>query len=266
MMNNIVITGSTKGIGFGLAKEFLSRGHNVCISGRSQESLDHAFERLADYKERLTGFICEVSDKEQVQGLWNHAENTFGHVDIWINNAGLALTTKKSFEYNSDEVTSMVNTNVLGTIFGCQVAVNEMQKKNQGKIFNILGGGSDGSFVPGMGIYGTTKRGLNFLTNALIKELKDSNIIIGSIRPGIIITEAVIREANENPETFNKSRKAMNILADHVWTVAPFLVDGILTATKPGTEIAWLTGKKIGMRFMLAPFKKQEDKFSVYGL
>ena len=265
-MTNVVITGSTKGIGFGLAKEFASRGHNVMITGRSQSSLDDAFTKLGNVSGNVVGHICEVAEKSQVQAVWDHAVEQFGSVDIWVNNAGLALTTKRILDYTESEVQSMVHTNMRGTINGCQVAGLGMEAAGGGKIFNMLGGGSDGSIREGFGIYGSTKRGLDFLTKALVKELKDSQIIIGGIRPGIIITEAVIREAHESPEIFAGQRKALNILADHVSTVAPYLVDGILNTSKPGTEIAWLTGSKIGLRFMLAPFKKSEDKFAAYGL
>jgi len=264
-MTNIVITGSTKGIGFGLAKEFANRGHNVVITGRSQASLDEAFAKMGEVSGNVIGKICEVAEKSQVQAVWDYAIESFGSVDIWVNNAGLALTTKRIIDYSETEVQSMVHTNMRGTINGCQVAGLGMENTG-GKLFNMLGGGSDGSIREGFGIYGSTKRGLDFLTKALVKELKETPIIIGGIRPGIIITEAVVREAHENPENFAGQRKALNILADHVSTVAPYIVDGILNTTKSGSEIAWLTGSKIGLRFMLAPFKKSEDKFSAYGL
>ncbi|MCB1687415.1 MAG: SDR family oxidoreductase, partial [Halioglobus sp.] len=169
-------------------------------------------------------------------------------------------------DYSSEDVQAMVMTNVLGTINGCQVAGKGMLESGQGKIFNMLGGGSDGQYFPGMGVYGTTKRGLDYLTNAMIKEFKDTGVIIGKIRPGMVITEAVIREANDDLENFQNSRRVMNVLCDHVETVSPFLVDGMLNATKSGTKIAWLSGGKIGLRMMFSRFGKQEDKFARYGL
>ena len=117
-----------------------------------------------------------------------------------------------------------------------------------------------------MGIYGTTKRGLDYLTNALFKELKDSPIIVGKIRPGLLVTEGVIREAKQDMENFQKSRKTMNIIADKVDTVTPFLVERILATSKSGTKIAWLNGAKMAKRFMLAPFNKRGDLFEEYGL
>ncbi len=117
-----------------------------------------------------------------------------------------------------------------------------------------------------MGVYGSTKRGMDYLTDALVKENADNNLIIGKIRPGMIITEGVIREIREDPANFEASRKSMNVLCDTVETVAPFLADEILACEKSGSKIRWLTGGKIGKRMMMARFKPVPDKFEQFGL
>ena len=141
-----------------------------------------------------------------------------------------------------------------------------MRAQGSGKLFNMLGGGSSGEYFPGLGIYGTTKRGLDYFTDALVKELAETNVLVGKIRPGMIITEAVIREAKENPEYFEKSRKAMNNLVDTVDTVSPFLVDGILATECSGTMIRWLSGAKIAGRFARGMIRKRPDQFAAFGL
>ncbi|MEH6549367.1 MAG: SDR family oxidoreductase [Pseudomonadales bacterium] len=267
-MLNVVITGSTKGIGFGLAQEFAQRGHQVAIAGRSEETVNQAIGQLqsAGIKSKVTGLPCEVSKHEDVQALWDHAVEQFGSVDIWINNAGLARTTWLIMDIPQSEIEAMMTINMLGTINGSRVAAKGMSAQGKGKIFNMMGGGSDGEYFPGMGIYGTTKRGLDYFTNALVKELKDSGIIIGKIRPGMVITEAVIREAKEDPESFAKSRKIMNNLVDQVETVSPFLVDKILATEKSGTKIRWLNGGKIAKRMMMARIKPRADQFERFGI
>ena len=102
-----------------------------------------------------------------------------------------------------------------------------------------------------MGIYGTTKRGLDYLTRALVKEMADTPIVIGKIRPGMIITEAVVREARTDPEGFEKSRSTMNNLVDTVETVSPFLVDRILATEQSGTRIRWLNPAKMTGRMLV---------------
>ena len=127
----------------------------------------------------------------------------------------------------------MVTTNMLGTVYGSQVAVRGMLAAGGGQVFNVLGGGSDGRIRPGMGVYSATKRGLDSFTRALVKEVTDTGVRIGQIRPGILITEGWLREAAAAPEQVARQRKMLNILCDHVDDVAPYLVERMLGA--PGT-------------------------------
>jgi len=265
-MTTVVITGSTQGIGRGLAAEFLKRGANVVISGRDEARLNDALAALSTGGGKLVGLSCDVADSEQVQALWDMAIKQFGAVDIWINNAGLARTVWPILDVPQGEIESMVRTNMMGTINGCRIAASGMKAQGQGKIFNMLGGGSDGEYFPGLGIYGTTKRGLNYFTDALVKELADSNVILAKIRPGMIITEAVIREARAMPEAFEKSRSTMNNLVDTVETVAPFLVDQIMITEKSGSKIRWLTPAKMTGRMLKGLISKRPDQFEPFGL
>ncbi|MBB5210166.1 SDR family NAD(P)-dependent oxidoreductase [Microbulbifer hydrolyticus] len=265
-MTNIVITGSTKGIGFGLAKAFIQRGHKVIISGRSDDSVREALERLQTPACKCQGYACDTGDRQQVEALWQYGQNSLGGIDIWVNNAGLARTGWSILDIPQDEIEAMVHTNLMGTINGCRVAAAGMRQQGHGKIFNMLGGGSDGEYFPGMGIYGSTKRGLDYFTDALGKELKSSGILVGKIRPGMVVTEAAIRDAKANPERFTRSRRFMNNLVDQVDTVATFLVEKMLKCNKSGEKIRWLTGGKMTARLLVGMVKKREDQFARHGL
>ena len=87
---HVVITGSTKGIGLGLAREFLRRGHDVVVSSRGSAAVEKAVAGLrADFPGRkVVGKVCDVADFAQVQSLWDAAVAGLGSVDIWVNNAG----------------------------------------------------------------------------------------------------------------------------------------------------------------------------------
>lgn len=268
-MKTIVITGSTKGIGYGLAREFASRGFNVAICGRAQDSVDRAIEQIrheVTASGHLIGLAVDVTQHSDLQKLWDQAKAINGRVDIWINNAGLARTVWSIVETPEAEIEAMVTTNMFGTINGSRIAAKGMLEQGDGKLFNVLGGGSDGEYFPGIGIYGTTKRGLDYFTRALVKELKGSNIIVGKIRPGMIITEAVVREAKADFENFQKSRKIMNNMVDRVETVAPYLADQILATQKSGSKIRWLTGGKIAKRMLLSRIRPRPDQFADFGL
>ena len=265
-MSTVVITGSTQGIGRGLAEEFCKRGHQVIVSGRDQGRIDETLTAMTALAGECAGQSCDVADSTQVQALWDLATTQFGQVDIWINNAGLARTVWPILDVPQVEIENMVRTNMLGTINGCRVAGRGMVEQGQGKLFNMLGGGSDGEYFPGLAIYGTTKRGLNYFTDALIRELADTDVIVGKIRPGMVITEAVIRDVKEDLENFQKSRKMMNNLVDTVQTVSPYLVDQILATSKSGHKIRWLNGAKISGRMLKGLFKKRPDQFEPFGL
>jgi NAD(P)-dependent dehydrogenase (short-subunit alcohol dehydrogenase family) len=260
-VKNIVITGSTKGIGRGMAQQFLARGHSVVVSGRRDEDVRTCVDELAKSTQspaRVVGQACDVSRVDDVQALWDRAVSELGRVDIWINNAGLAKTTHTIEALPFEQVHEMVTTNTIGTMYGSKVALRGMKKQGSGQIFNVLGGGSDGTLRPGMGVYGATKRALKYFTDALEKENANGPVQIGQIRPGMIMTEGVLREAAEmDPAEFAKNKRVMNILFDHVETVAPYLVERILATDKHAARIAWMTSAKIFARFMAASFKKR---------
>ena len=261
-MTTFVITGSTKGIGFALARYVAQRGDNVVVSGRTDAAVGEAVGKIekAGGAGKVLGVAADTSELAQVEALWARAVERFGRVDVWINNAGVA-NMKPILEIADADVKTMLHTNMLGTIHGSQVAARGMVKQGGGRIFNILGGGSDGEYFPGMGVYGATKRGLDYFTRALVKELSGTPVLVGRVRPGMIVTEGVIREIKADPAGFAKGRKVMNALCDLPETVAPFLVEKMLAMPKTGGKIAWLTGGKIAMRMMMMGFKPRADLY-----
>ncbi|MFB4308883.1 SDR family oxidoreductase [Actinomadura sp. GTD37] len=264
-MRKAVVTGSTRGIGCALARELVRRGHSVVVSGRTQAAVDETTERLRkDAPDGVTihGRTVDVTDPAQVEELWDAAVDALGGVDLWINNAGVAHTTRPIVETTADEVRAMVTTNMLGTVYGAQVAVRGMRAAG-GQVFNVLGGGSDGRVRPGMGVYSATKRGLDSFTRALVKEVAGTGVRVGQVSPGILITEGWLREAAAAPDQVAEQRRILNILCDHVDDVAPYLVDRMLASTRNGDAIAWLTTGRMTRKF-LNPRKR--DVLSRYGL
>lgn len=163
-MESIVITGSTSGIGFGLADSFLSLGCSITISGRSQGHLDKAYNLLAGKYEasRLLACYCDVAEYGQVQALWDAAKAHFGKVDIWINNAGIGHPETEIWNYSPDLIKEAVNTNVIGAIYGSVVSLKGMLEQGFGSIYNMEGLGSSGPMIRGLALYGTTKSALSY--------------------------------------------------------------------------------------------------------
>lgn len=225
-MRNVVITGSTRGIGFGMADEFLARGCNVVISGRYKESVSAAINKLKGkhQSKQIFGFPCNVTDPQLVEDLWNEAISKFGQVDIWINNAGISGPQISVTKNSPEQIKEVVDTNILGTIFGSQVAVKGMKLQGKGHIYNMEGAGSDGRMHDGLIIYGMSKYAISYFTKGLIKETKGSPVVVGSLSPGMVITEFISSQFENRPDEWERAKRIFNIIADRVDTVTPFLL------------------------------------------
>lgn len=267
-MQSIVVTGSTRGIGRGLATEFLKRGHRVMISGRSAGSVDPALADLSKLGE-ASGQPCDVSRFDDVQRLWDAAVEAFGRVDIWINNAALAPDHQLLAEIPGDQVTATVGANLTGTIFGMQVPLRGMLEQGGGKIYTFEGFGSNGMTSPGLAVYGATKRAVTYLTKAVAQEYADTPVKIGSLSPGMVPTDLLIYSSrSEDAAKWEKSKRIMNILGDTVETVTPWLAEQALGNTKNGAQIEWLTRGKALWRFMSPAYRKRDivgDYEKTYG-
>ncbi|MEE4184911.1 MAG: SDR family oxidoreductase [Gammaproteobacteria bacterium] len=257
---NIVVTGSTKGIGLGLAREFLQRGNQVVISSRGQAAVDAALAELSrDFPaDRMVGQPCDVSDYDQVTALWDKAVEAFGSVDIWVNNAGRDGIQKLFHELPPEDYVATVETNLIGLMHCNHVAIGRMRAQGHGRVFNMEGFGSDGATMPKYGPYGATKYALRYFTKVLVKENKDAPVDIFYLSPGMVITDMLASEDIRQSPDWERKRRIYNILADRVDTVTPWLADGILAAKENGEAVRWLTTPKVIWRFLSSRFRKRD--------
>jgi len=259
-METIVITGSTRGLGYGMAGCFLARGCTVVVSGRSELAVGSAIKFLSEIYDpaKMLGVACDVRVPIQLENLWNQTKIKFGEIDIWINNAGISGPMKSVWDMPVDELASVVDTNVSGLMYGSQVAIRGMLAQNHGAIYNMEGMGSDGRMHDGLITYGMTKYAVDYFSEALAKELKGTHLIIGSLRPGMLATEFITNQYVDRPDDWEKDKKILNIIASRVETVAPWLVDKILSNRKTGVCISYSSRSKLFIRFMTAPLSKRE--------
>jgi short-subunit dehydrogenase len=257
-MKHVVITGSTRGIGLGMAEQFLTRGCSVTISGRAQADVDKVVQALSSRfdAQAILGVACDVTQADQVQKVWQASLEKFGKVDIWINNAGISHPPNPLWKIDNERLQAVLDTNILGLMLGCKVAISGMLEQGYGHIYNMEGSGSTDSPRPRLVLYQTTKRALSFVSEGLRRELKGSPVMLSNLSPGMVVTD-LLTEGYEAAE-LARVKRFFNILADKVETVAPFLVEGILNNHKNGARIAWLTTPKAIGRFLSAPFKRRD--------
>jgi len=262
-MKHIVITGSTRGIGHGLAEAFLSRGCSVTVSGRTEETVRKSVAGLKSkyVANHVTGLACDVTVPDQVQALWDQSASKFGKVDIWINNAGLSGEQGSVWELSAEDAQIPIKTNILGTIYGTQVSMHGMLSQGFGAIYNMEGMGSDGRKHPGLTLYGTSKYAVHYFTESLALEAKNTPVIVGALRPGMVITDMIVSRYENRPEEWERAKKIFNVIADAVENVAPWLADKILANQKNGAILAYSSSLKLLWRFASQPFIKR-DLFS----
>ena len=255
----IVITGSTRGIGYGLAEAFLSLGCSVVVSGRAEQAVKEAVAGLLSRYEPgcVFGLACDVTVPEQVQVLWDQSVERFGKVDIWINNAGLSGEQGLAWELSPEDAQIPIQTNIMGSIYGAQIAMRGMLAQGNGAIYNMEGMGSDGRKHAGLTMYGTSKYALHYFTESLALEAKDTPIVVGALRPGMVITDMIIDRYEDRPEEWKRAKKVFNIIADTVENVAPWLAITMLANQKNGAVLAYSSIWKLLWRFVSQPFVKR---------
>ncbi len=259
-MKHIVITGSTRGIGFALAQAFLKLDCAVMISGRTPDTVEEAVARLSENAPagRISGFACDVQEIAQVQALWQAAVNRFDHVDIWINNAGLSGTPAPAWQQSPEAARQVVQTNLLGSMYGAIVAVQGMVSQGYGTLYNMEGMGSDGRKHAGLAYYGTTKYALHYYTECLAAETRGTPVIVGVLRPGMVATGLLTEPYKDRPEEWQRVKKVFNLLAEKPAPVAEWLAVQILANKRSGVTLSYMTTGRLLVRMLRGLVEKRE--------
>jgi len=257
---HILISGSTKGIGNGLARRFLEKGHKVTINGTTNKSVDKALSDLKyiNDEKNIQGFSANFINIDEVEALCKKSIINFGEIDIWINNAGVDQPRKKLWKIETEELDKVIDINIKGVFNGSKVAMNQMLKQKHGYIYNMEGFGSDNRKGDKISLYGTSKKAVSYFTESLSLEAKDTCVKIGTLSPGMVATDFLKNSLPENKEEAKRIKNVYNILADEVEPVTTYLVDQIIKNNDNGKKIKWLTTPKVMKRFMTAKFNKRD--------
>jgi NAD(P)-dependent dehydrogenase (short-subunit alcohol dehydrogenase family) len=183
-----VITGASRGLGKAIAMLFAREGANVVLAARSQQDIERHAAELCLEGHTAVSFICDVSDPDQVEALAHFAIQTYGHFDVWVNNAGVPGPYGATFHLAPDQFLGVLHTNIFGVYHGSRMAMRHFLPRRSGKLINILGAGSKKP-VPNQNAYGSTKAWIRVFTLALAKEYMDSGVGVYSFQPGLMDTD-----------------------------------------------------------------------------
>ena len=264
-MKTVIITGSSAGIGLGLARELIKRECNVVLTSHVNEELNAAYEAMvADFgADRVMARVCDVTEWEQVSALWEAAVERFGAVDIWINNAGVTSSTRAVWEVAPAQMRRVVETNLLGTMYGVNVAMQGMTRQGHGAIYNFYGHGSwDELRPPNFATYGITKRAIRYFTEALIEETRGGPVLVGWLMPGVVLTDLIFTLLRTMPDQEREQvKKMINVIGDTVETVTPWLAEQVLTNRDHGAGLNYMPPEKNEAR-KKDPFYLNRDLFA----
>ena len=185
-----VVTGASKGIGAGIAKQFAEEGASVVVNYVSaKQDADRVVDEIRKRGGKAVAIQGNVAKKAEVERLFAEAEKAFGKIDIVVNNAGVYEFMPLE-EVTEQQFHKMFDTNVLGMLLATQEALKHFTAEG-GSIINISSLAS--SLTPPTAVvYNATKGAVDAITRTLAKELGPRKIRVNSINPGMVITEGVV--------------------------------------------------------------------------
>ncbi|XP_073656734.1 dehydrogenase/reductase SDR family member 4-like isoform X2 [Tursiops truncatus] len=182
-----LVTASTDGIGFAIARRLAQDGAHVVVSSRKQKNVDRAVAMLHGEGLSVTGTVCHVGKGEDRERLVATAVNLHGGVDILVSNAAVMPFFGNLMDVTEEVWDKILDINVKATALITKAVVPEMEKRGGGSVVIVASVGAYRPF-PGLGPYNVSKTALLGLTKNLAVELAQSNIRVNCLAPGLIKT------------------------------------------------------------------------------
>ena len=208
MSNNIegkvvVITGASSGLGEATARLLSAQGASVVLGARRVDRLQSLADELTGRGGKALALATDVTDRGQVKRLVDAAVQTYGRIDVMINNAGL-MPQSLLERLQVDEWDRMIDVNIKGVLYGIAAALPHMKRQKAGHIINVSSVAGH-KVRPGATVYAATKFAVRALSEGLRQEVKPYNIRTTVISPGAVASE--LPNGVTDPDAAERIRK-----------------------------------------------------------
>jgi len=233
-----IVTGASKGIGAGIAKQFAAEGASVVVNyASSKDGAEKVVKEITSKGGKAVAIQGDIAKQADVERVFAEAKKQFGKLDILVNNAGV-------YEFapiegiTDQQFHKMFNLNVLGLILASKEAAKYIDGEG-GSIINISSIAST-SAPPTTTVYSATKGAVDTVTKALAKELGPRNIRVNAINPGMVITEGV-KSAGFDQSDFRKDLESRTPLG-RIGKVEDIAPAAVFFASN---DSSWITGETL---------------------
>ncbi|MGE4584552.1 MAG: SDR family NAD(P)-dependent oxidoreductase [Sphaerochaeta sp.] len=197
----VVVTGSSKGIGQGLAKIIAQEGAIVALAARDLAALETVQTEIEQAGGRAHRFALDLRRVDSIRSCFADIEEQLGPIDVLVNNAGMGNPIPAE-QITEEDWDWMMDLNLKGTFFCCQEAGKRMLERNKGRIVNISSQASVVA-IPHEAVYCASKGGLNMLTKTLAVEWSGRGVTVNAVGPTFVYTPGTA-ERLDDPQFLNQ--------------------------------------------------------------
>ena len=218
-----IITGAAQGFGYSIAKRFSASGCKIVLIDKDEEELSSAIKSEDIKSNVIDYFTTDITDFELVNKTIKSIFDKHESIDIFVNNAGIAGPSYKTWEYPNDDWNLVIDIDLNGTFNCCKAVAPFMIKKNYGRIINIASiAGKEGN--PNASAYSAAKAGVIALTKSLGKELAEYNIAVNCVTPAAAKTKIFDQISQEHIDyMLSKIPRKRFVLVDELASMVSWL-------------------------------------------
>ena len=218
-----IITGAAQGFGYAIAKRFSASGCKIVLIDKDEEELSSVIKNEDIKSNVIDYFTTDITDFELVNKTIKSIFDKHGSIDIFVNNAGIAGPSYKTWEYPNDDWNLVIDVDLNGTFNCCKAVAPFMIKKNYGRIINIASiAGKEGN--PNASAYSAAKAGVIALTKSLGKELAEYDIAVNCVTPAAAKTKIFDQISQEHIDyMLSKIPRKRFVLVDELASMVSWL-------------------------------------------